>query len=289
MKRLSALLLAISLQALDASAETLARDRVGDTYETRLESVTETTGEGSSGRSHDVTTLVERVIALRDDGVELEFDLPEEASAEDRARTWQLPARVLKPAVGPFRLLNGSELEERVQIWLALGGLTNEACGRWMFTWTAFKIECDPQSVLETLAPFDLRPSDLRDGSLHRDPGAREPQALRMESQSPDGATYVVELEVDPDAVRQARAETDVVVAQIVGQEPLTIEAAVEVWAPKPISGRITTTFETDTIGRVVRRTRVTEIQVTTENGTQEHQTTTETAERRFEGNRAEQ
>ncbi len=60
--------LAIEVRAQQPQFE----DRVGDRYEIRLESVSETSGDRSSGSSRDVTTLVERVIALRDDGVELE-------------------------------------------------------------------------------------------------------------------------------------------------------------------------------------------------------------------------
>ena len=64
-------------------------DRLGDVQESRLESVTLTSGNCSSGSSRSVETLIERVIAVRGNGVELEFDLPEQTSAEDRARvTW---------------------------------------------------------------------------------------------------------------------------------------------------------------------------------------------------------
>ena len=82
-----------------------------------MESVSKTIRYCTSGVS-DVTTLVERVIALRDSGVELEFDLPEGTSAEDRTRNWQFPARVLKSSDQPLQLLNGAELEARVQDWL---------------------------------------------------------------------------------------------------------------------------------------------------------------------------
>jgi hypothetical protein len=97
---------------------------------------------------------------------ELEFDLPRETSLEDRARDWQFPARVFASSNRPLQLLNRLELEARVRSWLKRGGLTEALCGRWVFTWTGFKIECDPNSVLEMLETYNLRLSDLRDGAL---------------------------------------------------------------------------------------------------------------------------
>jgi hypothetical protein len=156
------ILSAVLLQAPDAAAEPHPfEDRVGDIYELRLESTSETTGDRSSSSSRSVNTLQERVVALRDDGVELEFDLPADATQEDRSRSWQFPARVLKSVGLPLQLLNGPELETRGRAWLAGAGLTEAACGRWVFTWTAIKIECDPQSVLQILEAFDLRLNDL--------------------------------------------------------------------------------------------------------------------------------
>jgi hypothetical protein len=47
--------------------------QVGDTYEITL----------SAGSSHDKDTIIERVIGLRADGVELEYDLPKAAANEE--------------------------------------------------------------------------------------------------------------------------------------------------------------------------------------------------------------
>lgn len=243
--------------ALIALAAPVARaqnaDQVGDAYEINVRIVSESRSEGSSGNSRSGYALVERVIAVRDGGVELEFDLPGDASAEDRARSWQYPARVLKLAGEPFQLLNAPELEARVRTWLTHWQIPEEACGRWVFTWTAIKIECDPQSVLDALEVFDLRPSDANDG---------------------------VE-QMDPEAMRRERAETDVAVAQMVGEPKRTLEDALQARAAERYEGTVTSRYESDAAGRVIGRTVVADLQITEADGSVERGTTTTTIERR--------
>jgi len=218
------------------------------------------------------------VIAVRGNGVELEFDLPEQTSAEDRARAWQFPVRVLRSHNSPLELLNAPELEARIAAWLQKGGIARAACGRWIFTWTAVKIECDPQSVLQMLEPFDLRPSELREGAMYRQAGALEPAPLQIGSSD---ETLIASMKADPDTIRRQRAEQDVIVAQIMGQTPLTLEAALEMRAAERISGTIVTTFETDGVGRIMRRKQVSDIETLDGNGSAEHSNTVVTVERR--------
>ena len=283
MLRSLAVPLILFLQTLDVCAEQPRfEDRAGDAYEIRLESVSETSGNGSSGSSRSAEALVERVIALHDSGIELEFDLPEQASPRDRAGSWQLPARVLKSPGHPLQLLNASELEMRVRVWLQSGGMSQAVCGRWVFTWTAIKIECDPESVLQMLEPFDLRLGDLRDGTLHNEPGARGSAPLRTDSLDSGGATYAAEMEIDPDVARRERAKMDVAVAEMSGKAPLALEVALQAREVERFSGTIATTFEVDSAGRVTRRRRITQIEIAGQAGSLERQTRTETVERRL-------
>ncbi|MBV9991286.1 MAG: hypothetical protein JOZ72_08320 [Alphaproteobacteria bacterium] len=138
---------------------------------------------GSSGNSSDRDTVVVRVVALRADGLELEYDLPKSASPDECAADWQFPFRVFKPVAGEARLLDAAELDARVDTWLKDAKLSRASCGHWFFTWNAFRIECDPQSVLETVEAFDLDSPDVREGTTA----------------------------VDPETVRRKRAEADVV------------------------------------------------------------------------------
>ena len=145
---------ALLLPAIVARAGALPlAPQVGDTYEITLTRDSAQQGShGSSGSSHDKDTIIERVIGLRADGLELQYDLPSAATADERAGNWQFPARVFKPFGGPAQLLNGPELEARVDGWLKAAGWPRTVCGHWIFTWNAFRIECDPQSVLAMTA-----------------------------------------------------------------------------------------------------------------------------------------
>ncbi|MCX7357305.1 MAG: hypothetical protein NT015_04040 [Alphaproteobacteria bacterium] len=251
MQLMQGLLAAMAL-LLAPSAFAQSVDHVGDLNEIRLETVSESRGEGSQGSSHSRSTLVERVVAVRDGGVELEFDLPASA-AEDRTRNWQFPARVFKPAGGAFQLLNASELEERLRAWLVYAEIPESACGRWIFTWTSIKIECDPQSVLRTLEAFDLRPGDA---------------STRVEP-------------IDSEALRRELAETDIAVAQMVGEPALSMEAALRGRAADRYEGTITTRYEADSDGWVTQRIVVSEVALTDAHGATEQRTNTTTIQRR--------
>ena len=263
MMRLMTMAAALLLPALAAGAEPVqTRPVVGDTYEiTSDRESSQQSNEGSSGSSTDRDSLIERVVGVRDAGVELEYDLPENATAGDRDSSWQFPVRVFKPARGAPQLLNGPELEARVDAWLKANGMTRAACGQWIFTWNAFRIECDPQSVIKTIEAWDLAPDELRDGASYKDPKARASAPLTKKKGGPDGATFVAEMAVDPEAVRRERAESDIVVAQL-SKKTLTLDAALLARSAEAISGTITITFETDSAGEVRRRAWVTRLEI---------------------------
>lgn len=256
--------------------------RVGDTYEITLtRDSAQQGGDRSSGTSHDKDTIIERVTGSRAGGVELEYDLPKAATAEERARNWQFPAQVFKPFDGSAQLLNAPELEARVDGWLKTAGWSRTVCGRWIFTWNAFRIECDPQSVIKTVESFDLRSADLREGAPYQDPEALGSGKMAKRPGGPDGETFAVELPVNPEAVRRARAESDVVVGEIM-KKPVSLDAALLERAKEKVSGTISVTFELDSAGNVRRRTKVTKLDITGPDGQAETRTVTETLERRL-------
>jgi hypothetical protein len=274
---------ALLLPAIVARAGALPlAPQVGDTYEITLTRDTAQQGsDRSSGSSHDKDTIIERVIGLRSDGLELLYDLPNAATADERARVWQFPARVFKPLSGPAQLLNGPELEARVDGWLKAAGWPRTVCGHWIFTWNTFLIECDPQSVIKTVQAFDLRSADLREGAPYQETEARGSGKLARKGAGPDGAIFAVEMPVDPDAVRRARAESDVVVGEIMNK-PVSLDAALHERAKEVVSGTISIAFETDRAGNVRRRTKVTKLDIKASDGQSETETVTETLERRL-------
>ncbi|MEG3181659.1 hypothetical protein [Sphingomonas sp. LT1P40] len=248
----------------------------GDTYElTHSYRTTSQASDKSSGSSNGSTSIFERVIAIRDSGVELEYDLPPDATADDRAREWQFPARVLRGSTGRTVLLNRAELEARLEIWLAKAELSKDDCGRVIFTWNAFRIECDPQTVLKIIDALDLSSTDLREGALYRETGVREAGRL---THTPSNDFRVV-LEIDPEAVRRTRAESDVIVGNLM-RKPVTLETALKARADEQITGTVTVTFEADG-GNVRRRTSVTQIETKRADGWSQRETDERTIERR--------
>ena len=272
----------VAALALTAACGQLAKSapKPGDEYE--ISKRYETSGQasdGSSGSSRGRETFLERVLATREGGLELEYDLAKEATAQDRARIWQFPVRVFRPSTGPMELLNRPELEARLEHWLERARWTRAVCGRWIFTWNAFYIECDPQSVVKILEALDLRSVDLREGAAYQEAGARGPGTLTRKA-GPNGETFAASMEVDPDAVRRARAESDVAIGEIT-RKPVTLDAALRARADEGVSGTISVTFESDAGGHAWRRTRVTKVETKGLDGRSETQITTETVERR--------
>lgn len=261
LSRILIMLSALAMQACITSTNNL--DRVGDKYQIFLERTSETSGDRSTGESNSRYALIETVIARRTNGIELEFDLPEDTPPEDRARNWKFPVRILKQKGRSYELLNEQQLHDRVQAWMEKWNITNEMCGRWVFTWTAIKLECDPASVINFLEPFDLRIRDLYDGALYREPYALEPARLNAEAGDSGRQTYIARMKINPDRIRRDRAEGALVVAEIMGEGPETLESALKAQADDQITGSITTTFETDDVGRVIRRVRLIKIETT--------------------------
>ena len=187
---------------------------------------------------------------------------------------------VLIPALLVPTLLNRPELEARVDAWLKRAKLPRTACDKTVFTWNVFRIECDPQSVVQAIELIDITRDDLRDGALYRDPQAREPAALKRIA-GPASQTFKADLPIDPEQVRQARAEADVTMGGI-SNAPVSLDAATRNHASEAISGTIAVTFDADLTGQVRRRTRLVTIKVTAPDGRSETGTTTETVTRKL-------
>ena len=236
-------------------------------------------GDHGNGSSHDRDTIIERVIDVRDGGLELEYDNLPPSAGEESAGNWQFPARVFKPNSGPTLLLNAPELEARLDPWLAKAKWTRAICDKWIFTWNAFHIDCDPQSAIAIIEPFDLRPGELGEGVPYHDDRALASVSLRQIAKGDSGSSFVAELSIDPDKVRRGHAESDVAVGTMTAK-PVTLDDAIRRHAADKVSGTIVVTFETDSTGEVKRRKTVTTIETVDSEGMKETRTTTETVER---------
>lgn len=225
----------------------------------------ETRNGVSGGYSQGHSAVIERVIAQRDGGVELEYDEPD---AEKR-RQWQFPVRVFKPATGAMQLLNAAELEARVDPWLAKANWTRDVCEQWIFTWNAFKIECDPASALEIVDGYGLWPDDLRDGAPFLMDGWLGPAPLRLERGEAGESIYRVTGTFDPAVLKLDQAKADVVIGRIVGK-PVTEEQALAALAGTQFSGTVEVRFRVAPSGLVLERITQTETTTRSADGKEE-------------------
>jgi len=230
---------------------------------------------GSTSSTSNSDAFLERVVAVRADGVELEYDVARDGGLGAGGGSWQFPTRVFRPLRGPLQLVNTAELTARIDAWLKSAGLTRTACGHWAFDWNAFRIECDPKSALAAVEALNLHVADLRDGAAYSDPDAAKPATLKRTKTSPSGATYAVEATLDSERLRKQAVQNDLASAEIM-RKPLTEKDAVHAHAGDKISGNVTVTLDVDGDGIVVRRTRRLTVQVAAPNGTVEVSTSTE-------------
>lgn len=267
---------------LAAADEPKAKFRAGETYEIILVRDSARQGpNGSTGSSHDQDAIIERIEAVRPDGLQAVFDFPRGASAESRQQTWQFPAQVFFPREGPAKLLNASELGRRVNEWLSRYKMTREACGHWFFTWNAFRVECDPQTVIDTVRVFDPELPELREAALYQDAYAAAPAPLTKKPATSTVSTFAATLAIDPQAVQRNRAQADVVVGEI-SRQPITLEAALAAHAKDAVSGTIEVSIDADGSGKWTQLTKVTKTQTKKADGTIESETTTQTLRRRL-------
>lgn len=252
---------ALKILALVALAGSVAAQadpgEPGARYQLQIRHHGEYSSADGQGSSSGTDTIVVKVIALRDGGQELEFDLADAIEKEDRLVAWQLPARLFVAADGTRSLLNRSELEARRDQFLKANNWTSEACGHWLFTWTAFQIECDPDSIFGIVDDYALQPAKLADGALFSMPGAAGSAAMKCQLSGQGKQRCSVTLPIDAAAVRAELADSDVAVGEITGK-PVSRADAVKARAATQVSGTIEVTLEADAQGVVTQRTVVT-------------------------------
>lgn len=201
-----------------------------------------------------------KVIALRDGGHELEFDLPDETEKNGHLIAWQLPARLFVAADGGRTLLNRSELEARRDLFLKANNWTSEVCGKWLFTWTGYQIECNPDSIFAIVDTYALQPPKLADGAAFTMPGAAGSAPMKCIALDQGAQRCTVRLPIDAEAVRANLVDSDLAVGEITGKA-VSRDDAVKAHADTKISGTIEVTMEADAQGVVTRRTVVTDME----------------------------
>ena len=229
----------------------------GDRYKLLLKRHSEyQENDSGSGSSDDNDVIEVRTISVGHGALDFEYDLPADATAGDREVGWQFPAKVHLGADGTMTLLNTAELETRRDRFLKSAGLTTQMCGRWIFTWNAFKIECDPQSALSIISRFQTQPAVLADGAPFGIKGAVGSTPMKCARSTAQGQRCTVVLPLDEGDIRRDLVESDVVIGDITGK-PISAFDAAKSRAATQIKGTIEVTFEADLDGTVWKRTTV--------------------------------
>ncbi|MEM1379965.1 MAG: hypothetical protein AAGH41_04985 [Pseudomonadota bacterium] len=274
--------LGMALSVLSAGCTPIERGpligEAGEVYEITVVSTSESERSDGSGSANSRYGFVETIIARERGGTVIEYDLPFGTSEQEREREWQFPARVLQGVDGSLSLLNADDLNARLETWLQAAEIDRSLCGTWFFTWNAFKVECDVETVLDTVAAVNVRHPTIGEGVMYKDPAAAVAGPLTA-TDTPETLRVVGSLNAD--GYRQDEAEGKRALAQILGVQPPTLEDAIAAQADDEITGSITTTFTLGEDGQVSSRVRRIEIAVTYPDGTFERRTTTETLTRR--------
>lgn len=250
---------AIAIAALLTAAPAAAEE-----YVLALEYQTSTEGGqyGSSSSSSGRQAIAERVIAATPEGVEAEYALPfdpEEIRGNER---WMFPARIRIAADGGKTLLNPDELAARNAAWLAEAKWPREVCSRWLFTWTAVQIRCDPEAAVEAVESYGMRPGRIAEGVPFALKGALGPVVLARGGEADGRVILSGSGPVDVAYLREGAARTALVVAEITGKT-LTLDEAQAQAAAITASGTVSVTFEVDAAGMVWKRIDRSEITVT--------------------------
>ncbi len=217
------------------------------TYENRTE------GETGSSSSSGNQALAERVIAVTPEGTEAEYAIladPESIRGNER---WMFPARIRVAPDGAKTLLNPEELAARNAAWLAEAGWTREACSRWLFTWTAVQVRCDPAAAVEAVEALGMRPGRIAEGEPFALEGALGPVILARSGGRDDRIVLTGTGPVDPAHLHEQEVRAALVVAEVSG-ETLGPEDAAAAAAGIAASGTVSITLEIDAAGTVWRR-----------------------------------
>jgi hypothetical protein len=259
--------LLLTMLSVPIGAAAAPQMRAGDIFliSRSYQTQSETSDHSSSGSSNGRDQLEIRLVAADGSGAEFVVDYPSAVDDEERARGWLLPARIFRPANGPARLLNAPELEARLAAWLRRAGWTKEMCGRWIFTWNAFRIDCDPAEAIALLENW--LPPDPRVGQDFAHPLADAASQWRVPDASQPGTLYA-ELPISADRICADRRRQADVVAQISGAANNTgrCGGGIDTIAA---SGTIAATFTADTSGGIWRITERTTLRIVTDGVTE--------------------
>jgi len=202
-------------------------------YETRSEG-NRMTGSSSGGYHYR-----EEVYARTGDCRLRRFDVVDDPEHSRPLALWKMPVLLRECAGQPAEIANREAMVARRDAFLSAAELPPEACGRHYFTWDVFKIECDPEAVIDTVERIDLSSLALQDGAhfLVRDTETR--LTLTQAESGPDGRrTFTGRGTIDPEVLREQKASAIMVIAEVSGEE-ISLEQAMARIAEHRFAGEV--------------------------------------------------
>lgn len=236
-------------------------------YETSSENSDGDTTSSSSGRQ----ALIETFVGETPAGRVFEYDLPRDENQNKKPGFWYFPAKVRERSDGTAELLEIDVIQARIDKWLEDRDIPPEACG----TWThgggfPFKVDCDPYSILDQIAPFQLRIPDVKaDGEYTHPQGKTE--GILVPLPSPRSG-YAVELPLDEAKARLSEVEHSLILAQMLGLK-LSRQQAESDAAKIQFEGSIVVEFDVDRGGLVSRRSETVTMVIARPNAQKEKRT----------------
>lgn len=122
-----------------------------------------------------------------------------------------------------------------------------------------FKVDCDPQSILDQIKPFDLSIPERIEGTEYSHALGDAPGILEVLPTPRSG--YFVTLTIDQDKARAAEVENALILAQMLGND-LTSQQAEDDSVKIDFQGWIRIEFDLDPSGTVSRKTERSEVTI---------------------------
>jgi len=249
----------------------------------RYETSSEKLGDLGSSSSRGSAALTERILTQADEQLEIEYAIPGDPGEIRGNAMWMYPARVAIAPDGSKTLLNSAELDARVEQWLAEAQWPREACGRWLFTWTAFQILCDPDDVLAEVEAQEMRLRQYDAGFATWLALISAPVALEKAGMWGDLRVFTGTAPIGRADLLENQIQSELGRAEIFG-EALSEEEARAKLSGFDASGTYTVELEVDASGLVWARTERFEMLLTgLEDGDERRTGTTVTTRRSFE------
>jgi len=275
------ILLCVFHQAVYAAAHT-APDESAPLTLIVYESHTQSRSNNGGGNSETRSAILERRLGRKDGGLELEYSNPQSDVPEIEA--WILPARVMIVPGSSIKLLNESEISDRLEKYLVKHPDIRKLCGKILFTWTAVEIHCSTSHVIDVIKGYNLNLGALFEGKLYEEPGTLSPVPLKLKRSGNKNLVYQANLALDPKFIQDMYEKSMKQASKITGSsyESMMQSALNLTGEEKPeFSGTKLVTIVATPTGYILKLKRETITKIKGGKDFQEIRTVKETLERR--------